>query len=312
MKVGLEVLLAENHWLRRAPRYAEIRDLALRAEAMGFDSLWLYDHLLYRDAEGRPHGIWECWTMLSALAEATEHAEIGSLVACTAFRNPALLAKMAATLDEVSGGRFTLGLGAGWNAAEFVAFGLPFDHRVTRFEEALQIITALVREGQVAFQGTYHSTPGCEILPRGPRPGGQPILIGGFGPRMLRLVARYADSWNGGYVAAPRDLDQLRAALADACTEVGRDPATLAITAELKVAYPDLAPPPPLFGDRYATGSADEMAATLSSFAEAGFTHLMCTCIPSTPQGLERLSASLRAYRTTGTRDRPASAAAET
>jgi probable F420-dependent oxidoreductase len=311
MKVGLEVLLAENHWLRRAPRYTEIRDVALRAEAMGFDSLWLYDHLLYRDAEGRPHGIWECWTMLSALAEATEHAEIGSLVACTAFRNPALLAKMAATLDEISGGRFTLGLGAGWNAAEFVAFGLPFDHRVTRFQEALQIITALAREGRVAFQGTYHSTPGCEILPRGPRPGGPPILIGGVGPRMLRLVARYADSWNGGYVAAPHDLDQLRAALADACTEVGRDPATLAITAELKVAYPDLAPPPSLFGDRYATGSADEVAATLSSFAEAGFAHLMCTCIPSTPQGLERLSASLRAYRTTGTRDRPASAAAE-
>jgi alkanesulfonate monooxygenase SsuD/methylene tetrahydromethanopterin reductase-like flavin-dependent oxidoreductase (luciferase family) len=178
MKVGLEVLLAENHWLRRAPRYTEIRDVALRAEAMGFDSLWLYDHLLYRDAEGRPHGIWECWTMLSALAEATEHAEIGSLVACTAFRNPALLAKMAATLDEISGGRFTLGLGAGWNAAEFVAFGLPFDHRVTRFQEALQIITALAREGRVAFQGTYHSTPGCEILPRGPRPGGPPIMIG--------------------------------------------------------------------------------------------------------------------------------------
>jgi len=103
MKVGLEVLLAENHWLRRAPRYTEIRDLALQAEAMGFDSLWLYDHLLYRDAEGRPHGIWECWTMLSALAEATEHAEIGSLVACTAFRNPALLAKMAATLDVTKG-----------------------------------------------------------------------------------------------------------------------------------------------------------------------------------------------------------------
>ena len=311
MKVGLEVLLTANHSRRRAPRYTEIRDLALQAEAMGFDSLWLYDHLLYRDAGGQPHGIWEGWTMLSALAEATAHAEIGSLVACTAFRNPALLAKMAATLDEVSGGRFTLGLGAGWNEAEFVAFGLPFDHRVARFQEALHIIASLVREGEVAYQGTYHSTPGCEILPRGPRPGGPPILIGGFGPRMLRLVARYADSWNGGYVAAPHDLDPLRAALADACAEVGRDPATLAITAELKVAYPDLAPPPPLFGDRYVTGSAEEVAATLSAFAEAGFTHLMCTCVPNTREGLERLSASLRVYRPDGTPDRPARRAAE-
>ena len=127
---------------------------AQAADESAFDSLWLYDHLLYRDAEGQPHGIWEGWTMLSALAEATARAEIGSLVACTAFRNPALLAKMAATLDEVSGGRFTLGLGAGWNEAEFVAFGLPFDHRVARFQEALHIIASLVREGEVAYQGT--------------------------------------------------------------------------------------------------------------------------------------------------------------
>jgi len=297
MNVGLEVLLGENGALGRPPRYAEIRDLALRSEAAGFDSLWLYDHLLYRDARGAPHGIWEGWTMLSALAEATTRAEIGLLVACTAFREPALLAKMAATLDEVSGGRFTLGLGAGWNQAEFAAFGLAFDHRVGRFEEALQIIAPLVRRGQVAFEGAYHATPGCEILPRGPRPAGPPILIGGVGPRMLRLVARYADSWNGGYVATPHDLDGLRAALARACAEVGRDPATLAVTAELKVAYPDLAPAPPLFADRYATGSAEDVAATFHAFDEAGFATLMCTCLPNTPQGVERLGAALEIYR---------------
>lgn len=140
MKIGLDVLLAESAAFGRAPRYAEVRDLALLAEATGFDSLWLYDHLIYRDAERRPRGIWECWTMLSALAEATDRVEIGTLVACAAFRHPALLAKMATTLDEVSGGRFTLGLGAGWNEAEFADFGFPFDHRVGRFEEALQVI----------------------------------------------------------------------------------------------------------------------------------------------------------------------------
>src|SRR5262249_37769377 len=159
----------------------------------------------------------------------------------------------AATLDEVSGGRFTLGLGAGWNQAEFAAFGLAFDHRVGRFEEALQIIAPLGRRGHVASRGPHPATPGAEIRPHGPTPARPPTPTGGVGPRMLRLVARYADSWNGGCVATPHDLDGLRAALARACAEVGRDPATLAVTAELKVAYPDLAPAPPLFADRYAT-----------------------------------------------------------
>jgi probable F420-dependent oxidoreductase len=299
MKIGLDVLLAESAVLGRAPRYAEVRDLALRAEATGFDSLWLYDHLIYRDAERRPRGIWECWTVLSALAEATERVEIGTLVACAAFRHPALLAKMAATLDEVSGGRFTLGLGAGWNEVEFADFGFPFEQRVGRFEEALQIITPLVREGQVAFEGRHHRAPHCEIRPRGPRPAGVPILIGGFGRRMLRIAARYADAWNGGYVAHPAELDQLRAALMEACAEVGRDPATLAITAELKVAYPDLAPPPAFFEDRYATGSSEEMASTLRAFDDAGFVHVMCHCSPNIPKAVERLGGAIHAYRAT-------------
>src|SRR5438128_5534631 len=131
--------------------------MALRMEAAQLDSIWVYDHLLYR-WPGRPaDGIWECWTMLSALAAATQRVEIGTLVACTQFRNPALTAKMAATLAEVSGGRLTLGLGAGWHKPEFDAFGFPFDHRVSRFDEAIGIITPLLREGRVDFAGTYYT-----------------------------------------------------------------------------------------------------------------------------------------------------------
>ncbi len=114
----------------------------------------------------------------------------------TKFRNPAILAKMAATLDAISGGRLILGLGAGWHAPEFEAFGIPFDHRVDRFEEALQIIVPLLHTGQVDFQGRYYRTPNCELRPRGPRASGPQILIGAAGPRMLRLAARYADAWN--------------------------------------------------------------------------------------------------------------------
>ena len=297
MKVGFDVLLAENPVLGRAPSYAEIRDLAQRAERVGFDSLWLYDHLIYRPPDRAPRGIWECWTVLAPLAEATGRVEIGPLVACAAFRNPAILAKMATTLDEVSGGRFTLGLGAGWNEAEFTAFGVPFDRRVDRFEEALQIILPLVRQGRVDFRGRYHQAVDCEILPRGPRPNGPPVLIGAFGPRMLRLAARYADVWNGGYVARPTELDGLRAALRTACAEVGRDPATLALTAELKVAFPDLGPPPAFMKDDYVTGSAEKIAAALGEFEAAGLDAVMCHCAPNTPAALDRLGEALQRYR---------------
>ena len=149
MKVGWTVMLADYLGQGRTPRYKEIRDMARRAEAAGFDSVWLYDHLLYRMDGRATIGIWECWTILSALAEATERVELGTLVACNSFRNPALLAKMAITLDEVSNGRFILGLGAGWNKAEHDAFGMPFDRLVGRFEEALQIIRPLLKEGRV-------------------------------------------------------------------------------------------------------------------------------------------------------------------
>ena len=150
MKLGYVVWLGENYELGRASRYSELRDMALEAEHAGFDSIWLYDHFLFA-FDGHPiEGIWEGWTMMSALAEATRQVELGSLVLCNQFRNPAILAKMAVTLDEISNGRLILGEGAGWNQAEFDAFGIPFNRRVDRFEEALQIIAPLLKEGRVA------------------------------------------------------------------------------------------------------------------------------------------------------------------
>src|SRR5512139_317287 len=165
MKIGLALIIAEREELKRAFTYRETRDIAQRAEENGFDSIWLYDHLLYRP-EGKPTiGIWECWTFLSALAEATQRVELGTLVACNSFRNPAQLAKMAITLDEVSQGRLILGIGAGWNKPEYDAFGYPYDHRVDRFEEALQIIRPLLKEDRVDFEGKYYQARDCEIKP---------------------------------------------------------------------------------------------------------------------------------------------------
>lgn len=193
MKIGLMVFLANDREHNRTRPYETIRAIAQQAEADGFDSIWLADHLFYRYPGEATRGIWECWTMLAALAEATQRVEIGTLVLCNSFRHPAILAKMATTLDEVSHGRLILGVGAGWNEPEYQAFGLPFDHRVDRFEEAMQILKPLLRDGQVDFAGQYYQARNCEIVPRGPRSDGPPLLSGGEGPRMLKLTAQYAD-----------------------------------------------------------------------------------------------------------------------
>src|SRR5215470_16017145 len=177
-------MLANDREHNSTRPYETIRAIAQQAEEDGFDSIWLADHLFYRNPDEPTRGIWECWTILAALAEATKRVEIGPLVLCNSFRNPSILAKMAATADEVSNGRLILGVGAGWNEPEYQAFGLPFDHRVSRFEEALQILRPLLRDGHVDFTGRYYEARDCEDVPRGPRPQGPPLLVGGEGPRL--------------------------------------------------------------------------------------------------------------------------------
>ena len=159
--IGVGVQLPE---VEREVRWPEYRAIARTAEQAGFDSVWLGDHLLYRYGDGSTRGPWEVWTMLSALAASTSRVRLGPLVACTAFHSPAMLAKLAATVDEVSGGRLILGLGAGWNEVEFAALGAPFDHRIARFEEAFTIVRTLLADGYIDFQGEYHVAREAELL----------------------------------------------------------------------------------------------------------------------------------------------------
>src|SRR5262249_12689804 len=281
---------------RKRP-YAAIRAIAQQAETDGFDSIWLADHLLYRTPGEPTGGIWECWTMLGALAEATQRVAIGTLVLCNSFRHPAILAKMATTADEVSGGRLILGVGAGWNEPEYQAFGLPFDHRVARFEEALQILKPLLHEGRVDFAGQYYQARDCEIVPRGPRADGPPLMVGSEGPRMLKLTAQYAGLWNTGYMGTPDTMAAPLAALAAACREVGRDPATVGITALIGLWFPDLQAKRPSFFDHPLTGTPAEIAAAMCGYAELGLRHIMFQCEPYTPEALQRLTAALQLYR---------------
>ena len=170
LAVGLLLPDHEGHFGGATARWRDLREMALLAEAIGVDSLWVTDHLINVKPHRPNRGTWECWSHLSALAAITERVALGTLVICTGFRNPALLAKMAATVEEISDGRLILGLGAGWNEAEHLAFGYPFDRRVSRFAEALTIITGLLRDGQIDFCGEFYQARDCELRPRGPRP----------------------------------------------------------------------------------------------------------------------------------------------
>jgi F420-dependent oxidoreductase-like protein len=298
VKIGLLVFIANDRETNGKRAYDSIRAVAQQAEKDGFDSIWLPDHFFYRNPSEPTRGIWECWTMLAALAEATKRVEIGTLVTCNSFRNPAILAKMATTVDEISQGRLILGVGAGWNEPEYKAFGLPFDHRVGRFEEALQILKPLLREGHVNFSGQYYQAPNCEILPRGPRSEGPPLMVGSEGgPRMLKLTAQYADLWNTGYMGKPETLAERRAKIEAVCHKIGRDPATLGITALIGLWFPDLQEKKPKFFDNPLTGTVQDIAAAMRGYAELGVQHIMFQCEPYSAAARERLTKALQLYR---------------
>jgi len=231
VSLGLNLPYVEGSMDGATPRWADIRAMASEAEAIGFDAVWVSDHVGFGDPDGSWSGAWESWTLLSALAAATTHVRLGTYVTAVPYRNPALLAKMAETLDEVSGGRVILALGAGWNEAEFIAYGFPFERRFDRFEDGLRIITSMLRTGRADHEGRQESARGALVRPRGPRPGGLPVMVGASGPRMLRLTAELADEWNAG-MRTPAGLVPMLASLEEALSVAGRDPATIRRSAE--------------------------------------------------------------------------------
>ena len=295
LKVGVQLPEVE-----REARWPELRAMAQMAEDVGLDSLWVGDHLLFRFNDRPSRGPWEAWSMLAALAAATSRMEIGPLVAATTFHNPAVLAKTVATIDEISGGRLILGLGAGWNEDEHRAYGLASDHRVSRFEEALTIISGLLRGGHVDFDGRFYQARDCELVPKGPRPNGPPIMVGTIGPQLLRVSAPFMDSWNGWYDRygnTPLGLAPLNRAVDDAARAAGRDPSGIARTAAVYVQLPggagrvqgervrEEAPP--------VSGSPEEIAAGLAAFAGAGISHLQLVLDPITVGSIEALGPVL-------------------
>jgi probable F420-dependent oxidoreductase len=299
VKVGLMLPIGEQEKTTRTLPWSALREMALAAEESGLDSVWAADHLVFRD-DGAWSGIHESWTILTAVAAITERVEIGPLVLALPFRNPAVTAKMAAALDEVSGGRLILGVGCGWHEPEFDAFDFPFDHRVGRFEEALSILLGLLRTGEVTFQGRWHSAD-ARLLPRGPRPDGPPILIAGKRPRMLGLVARHADQWNAAWYGrrdAAAELEQRIAALHAACAVEGRDPDEISLSAGLFVHFPGLADPghedPP---GNAISGDAGEVGRELAAYRELGMGHLIVHLWPPTAEAVTELGRAAEIAR---------------
>lgn len=300
MKIGLVIPLAQDE-RGQALSWDEIATRAHQAEDTGYDSVWVYDHLFHRFEGHNTVGFHECWTVLSGLAAITERVELGTTVLCAGFRNPALLAKMATTLDTFAGGRLILGIGAGWHEPEFAGFGIPFDHRVSRFEEALRIVRPLLREGSVTFHGRYHDAEAGEILPRGPRRDGPPLLVGAFGPRMMRLTARYADQWTIDWLGPEDRVREQVGKVHEACRLEGRDPATLAITGGVTVAYPELGELPGWMSapGSYLTGDADGLGRHLASYRELGVDHLITNLHPFTEATVARYADAISVARET-------------
>ncbi|RLE16591.1 MAG: LLM class F420-dependent oxidoreductase [Actinobacteria bacterium] len=285
--------------VERIVAWPEVRDIATTAEDAGFDSLWVGDHLLYKDT-GEAKGPWEAWSMLAAIAAVTDRVQIGPLVSATSFHNPAMLAKKAVTVDEISDGRLILGLGAGWNQVEYDAYGFPFDHRASRFEEAFTIIRGLISDGVIDFDGEYYTLRDCELVPPA-RPGGIPLMIGSEGPRVLRATLPFVDSWNAWhawYDNTPDGAEVLLRKIDDACVAVGRDPVTLGRSLAVFVRAPGgeigvRQGSPNRKSSDAVEGDQATIAQHLSQLAELGADHVQLVVDPITAESIEWLGGVL-------------------
>lgn len=285
MKVGLQLEFTFDEQARgSAIGWQEITATAEKAEAAGFSSLWVPDHLPW---------MWDGWTVLAALAAKTHRVRLGTLVSCAAFRPPAMIARIASTIDEISGGRVILGLGAGWYEPEFRAHGLPYARRVTRLEETLQIVRSLLSGEEVTYTGSFGRLDACSIHPRGAPRNTPPILVGGTSPRILGLAARHADVWNVAWRNRPGEVRPLLNALDRACTEVGRDPASLARTVGVMVDLPTGTPRPAIYRSPPISGSPSLVVDAIREFLELEISELQVWLAPCSAEGVDRFAPIL-------------------
>lgn len=278
----------------REPSWESIQQRALTAEDVGFDMFVFEDALLYRGEEATD-GVWESVSIASAVAATTSRINLGQSVINSPYRSPAMTAKIADTIDEISGGRYVLGIGAGNTAdSDYEAFGFPTDKRYSRFAEAIKIIHGLLKTGQVDFEGEFYTARHAELVLRGPRPEGPPINIAAGGQKMLALVAKYADAWN--WWSWGETLDQLTermtpivALLDQACDAEKRDPTSLRRTLDLYTVVPEGFSADGLQLEHPVAGSSEEIASHILSLGNLGFEEVRCDVFPRTPETIEAM-----------------------
>ncbi len=292
---GIGVPVAEPKPGANHPHFSDQVEVARNAAAAGIDSLWFADHFSFPSDDGL-RGSWDVFTLIAAIAAVVPDVTVGTMVACTAYRNPGVIAKSTEMIQDISGGRFILGLGAGWQRNEYDQFGLPFEPRVTRFEEALTIIHGLLRDGQVDFQGKYSQANNAVNLPRAASGPDTPILIGSTGDRMLGLLARYGDAWNTGWGADTEGLKAKAAKLDAACEAIGRDPGTVVRTVSVGFAADGFSGDP----KGVFVGSTDEKVAFLKDLEGLGFSHFIIRLDPFSPDTLAAFADVITAFHTTG------------
>lgn len=283
--------------VERVVRWPEYLAMARAAEEVGFDSVWLGDHYLYRDELGEERGPWEAWTTLAALAQATRRVTLGPLVACAGFHRPVVLAKLAATVDEISGGRLRLGIGAGWNRTEFEALGVPYDRRASRFEEAFDVIARLLAGEHVSIDGTFAQATDAVLLP--PPARRIPLMIGSNSPRMLAAALPRADAWNtwfDGYGNTPAGFAELNSTISAACEAAGRRPEDIQRSACVLVRMDPSADERP--NDVPAVeASHASISSVLRDFSEAGADEVIFVINPITEGSVRALGAMVSAAR---------------
>ena len=275
------------------PTWAEIGALAERGEGLGFDTVWTADEILWRMPEWPgPRGWWECLTMTGAVAASTSTVQVGTWVMSALHHNPAMVASAAETLDEISGGRFVLGVGAGHLSGGAKNFGYPADKTVSRYAEALEIIVPLLRGESVTFKGEFHHADGAEVLPRGPRPGRVPLMLGGHSPRTMKLAATHADTWSAYATTSslPVAFKTMIEQLDRICEGIGRDPASIGRSVGVFVEPGDAKLAEAIGFGIAITGSIDQITDTISGFADIGVTRVEIFPYPNTIDTLEQLA----------------------
>lgn len=289
LEIGLVLPMLEQPESGKKPSWVMIRSMAQRAEAMGFDTVWIADELLWRvPSWPAARGWWECVSMTGAVAASTSTVGVGTWVMSALHRNPGLTVKAAETIDEISGGRFLLGFGAGHAGNQGSTFGYPEDLTVSRYEEALNIVVPALRGDTVSLDGRYHQARELEVRPRGPRPGQIQLMLGAHGPRTMDLAVRHADIWSAFATESslPQWFEPMLSRLDEVCAEIGRHPSSLGRSIGVFVEPGDHRSSEAAGLGVPITGSSGEIAETIQSFEQLGVTRVEVMLWPGTDDSL--------------------------